>query len=79
MGSQSPLQWAVLPPHPRLVLRDASWSCQGMAGGWRLPALPHRWAEAGLPSKQSVAGAGIRRLRAGIVSPGPEEVDTWQD
>lgn len=38
--------------------------------GWRLPALPHRWAEAGAPSKQSMhvpQPAGITKLRASIV------------
>lgn len=50
--------------------------------GRRLPALPHRWAEAGLPSKQSVhvpQPAGITKLRAGIVFPVSEGVDTRQD
>lgn len=50
--------------------------------GQRLPVLPHRWAQAGLPSKQSVGAprpARIRKLRAGIVFPAPEGVDTKQD
>lgn len=50
--------------------------------GQRLPALPHRWAEAGPPSKQSVHVpllAGITKLRAGIVFPDSEGLDTRQD
>lgn len=72
-----PSSWLCQPVHRHTVVRDASWNCQDTRT--EVPALPCRWAEAGLLSKQSLEAPRITKLRACIVFLSPDGVDTGQD